>query len=135
MELTLLIAMTTTEQPGDSAASDAVAAPDLSAAQNLSAALDQIWVRFLPEILARVEILEAAAAASGTIELWTAQQEAAHAAAHKLAGTLGTFNLGRGTEIAREFELVLSKEDIPDSSVAKRLASLAAELRATVEGR
>ena len=45
----------------------------------------------------------------------TAQREAAHAAAHKLAGTLGTFNLARGTELAREFELLFSAEPRPCS--------------------
>jgi HPt (histidine-containing phosphotransfer) domain-containing protein len=127
--------MTTTAQPGGGAASDADAVPDKSAAQNLSAALDQLWVRFLPEIRLRVEILDAAAAACAANALSTEQREAAHAAAHKLAGTLGTFNLAHGTELAREFELLFAKEEAPESSVAGRLASLAVELRTIVEGR
>jgi len=127
--------MTTAEQPGGKAPSDTVAVPDKSAAHNLSAALDQLWVKFLPEIRLRVETLDAAVAACAANELSAAQREAAHAAAHKLAGTLGTFNLGHGTELAREFELLVSKEAFPDSSVAGRLTSLAASLRTIVEGR
>jgi HPt (histidine-containing phosphotransfer) domain-containing protein len=82
-----------------------------------------------------VEILEAAAAACAADKLSTAQREAAHAAAHKLAGTLGTFSLASGTELARELEVIFSKEDVPDSSIAGRLASLAAGLRTIVEAR
>jgi len=98
----------------------------------IAAALDRLWVRFLPEIRARVEILEAAALAlaGGTLSL--AQRESAAGAAHKLAGTLGTFSLARGTVVARELELLYSDGDGPSTESA---AQLAAELRNLVERR
>jgi HPt (histidine-containing phosphotransfer) domain-containing protein len=125
--------MMTTAQPGGSAEADA--GPEKAAAHDLSGALDKLWVRFLPEIRVRVETLAAAVAACAAGELTSKQREAAHAAAHKLAGTLGTFNLAHGTVIAREVELLFAEDCVPDSAGAERLASLAAGLRAIVEGR
>jgi HPt (histidine-containing phosphotransfer) domain-containing protein len=116
-------------QPGQMPASSA------EDAVNLAAALDLLWVRFLPEIRERVGILEAAAADCAASQLSTAQVEAAHAAAHKLAGTLGTFSLGGGTELAREFELLFSNNEPPPASLAGHLAQMAAELRNLVDSR
>ena len=42
----------------------------------------------------------------------------ASAAAHKLAGVLGTFGLTRGTVLARELEIMYSRENGPDSEMA-----------------
>ncbi len=102
---------------------------------SLAGALDALWTRFLPETEHRVSLLEAAAAALGTGELAPEQQEETHAAAHKLAGTLGTFGLTRGTELARELELMLSPGLAPDSAQAARAQQIAAELRAIVASR
>ncbi len=109
--------------------------PARSSASKLVAALDQLWTRFLPEIRNRVGLLEAAAAACAANQLSTEQHKTAHAAAHKLAGSLGTFNLAHGTGLAREFELALAGNRTPDPSVAGRLAELAAELRTIVDSR
>lgn len=98
----------------------------------IAAALERLWVRFLPEIRARVEILEAAALALAGGGLSSAQREAAASAAHKLAGTLGTFSLARGTGVARELELLYSGDDGPSAETA---AQMAAELRGLIEGR
>jgi len=121
--------MESTIQPGSTSALDPAKAPELAAA------LDLLWMRFLPEIRRRVELLAAAAADCAANRLAAAQCEAAHAAAHKLAGTLGTFNLAAGTVLAREFELHFAGGDAPDASSAGRLASIAAELRAIVDSR
>ena len=112
-----------------------IAQPAGNAAHDLGAAIDLLWTLFLPEIRERVGLLEAAATACATNQLSAAQRESAHAAAHKLAGTLGTFNLTHGTDLAREFELLFSGEDCPGSALAGRLTSIAAELRAVVESR
>jgi HPt (histidine-containing phosphotransfer) domain-containing protein len=125
--------MMTTTQPGGG--TDAGAGPDKLAGPDLSAALDKLWDRFLPEIRLRVETLAAAVAACAAGEMTSEERAAAHAAAHKLAGTLGTFNLAKGTELAREFELLFAEDCVPDSAGAGRLASLAVELRAIIEGR
>ena len=111
------------------------AQPGQNANPTLAAALDLLWVRFLPEIRERVAILEAAAAASAANQLSTGQREAANSAAHKLAGTLGTFSLARGTELAREFEILSSHEDASSADLAGRFAAIATELRIVVDSR
>ena len=101
----------------------------------LSAAIDKLWARFLPEIRERVAQLETAAAAFAGDTLTSDQRYGASASAHKLAGTLGTFGLTRGTVLARELELMYSEDAGPDREMGAQLSSIAAELRAIVEGR
>ena len=116
-------------QSGDATASNAAAKPDLSAA------LDQLWTRFLPEIRHRVDILQDAAVACAANQLSSEHRASAHAAAHKLAGTLGTFNLAHGSDIARQFELAFAGEEIPGAELTNRLGDLAGELRSVIESR
>jgi HPt (histidine-containing phosphotransfer) domain-containing protein len=99
----------------------------------LAAALERLWVRFLPEMRERVSLVDSAAQSLAAGSLTPEQLDAAHAAAHKLSGTLGTFNLPRGTDLARELELVFASA--PDPASAPRLASLVAELRSLIESR
>ncbi|MGA2170120.1 MAG: Hpt domain-containing protein [Terracidiphilus sp.] len=101
----------------------------------LAAALDRMWVQFLPQIEERVAILETAAQAFAANQLSIEQHQAANAAAHKLAGVLGTFGLSRGTALARELEIMYSRENGPDPALGPRLASIAAELRTIVAAR
>ncbi|HEV2484308.1 MAG TPA: Hpt domain-containing protein [Terracidiphilus sp.] len=117
------------------AQTDLPSSPSPAAAPNIAAALDLLWTRFQPEIWNRVELLAIAAAACAANELTAAQREAAHDAAHKLAGTLGTFNLAHGTDLAREFELLTSGEDAPDSATVERMVSIAVELRTIIDSR
>jgi len=102
---------------------------------NLSQAIERLWVRFLPEIKERIAVIQAAADALAAGTPTASRRVAAHAAAHKLAGVLGTFGLTRGTELARELEIDFSSEDGPDPASGKKLAAVAAELRALVESR
>lgn len=106
-----------------------------AAQPGLTAALDRLWARFLPEIRERVSVIESAVEALAAGPLSAGQRDAAASAAHKLAGVLGTFSLARGTELARELELQFSGEtdSAPDST--PHLASIAAELRSLIEGR
>lgn len=101
----------------------------------LSAAIDKLWERFLPEIQGRVAVLEAAAAAFAGNTMTDEQRREASAAAHNLAGTLGTFGLTRGTVLGRELELMYAEDGGPDVATGEKLASLAKELRGIVEGR
>ena len=100
---------------------------------DLAAALDRLWARFLPELRERLGILDSAAQAHAAGTLSKEQQENAHAAAHKFAGVLGTFNLERGTELARELELLY--ESPPDPTAAPRIAQLSSDLRTLIETR
>jgi HPt (histidine-containing phosphotransfer) domain-containing protein len=101
----------------------------------LAAALERMWVEYLPKTRERVAILETAAADFAANRLSIEQNEAAGSAAHKLAGVLGTFGLTRGTVLARELEVMYSRQNGPDPELAERLSSTAAELRAVVEAR
>ena len=98
---------------------------------NLTAALDRLWARFLPEIRERVTVIESAIQSLAANSLPVEQKEAAASAAHKLAGVLGTFSLARGTDLARELELQFTgKLDSVDN-----LSALVSELRAIIEAR
>jgi HPt (histidine-containing phosphotransfer) domain-containing protein len=111
------------------------AQPGAQADTALSQAIERLWDRFLPEIKERIAVLETAAEALAAQTLTPSCREAAQAAAHKLAGVLGTFGLTRGTVLARELEINFSRESGPDPGFGKRLAAIAAELRAMVESR
>jgi len=102
---------------------------------NLTEALDRLWARYLPEIKERVAVLESAASSVAQGALTDAEREAAHAAAHKLAGVLGTFGLQRGTELARELEAAFSGDAGPVRCAAGDLNQALAELRALIESR
>lgn len=102
---------------------------------SLAGALDHLWARFLPEMNERLMLLESASKAYAEDALADEQREAAHAAAHKLAGVLGTFGLTRGTVLARELEMVFSQQSERDPAVAASTAAIAAELRTIVASR
>ena len=99
----------------------------------MAAALDRLWAKFLPEIEQRIAVLESAAEALTAGLLTETEREAAHAAAHKLAGSLGTFGMQRGTELARLAEDLLAT--MPAANAGAELASWANELRAMVAAR
>jgi len=48
---------------------------------------------------------------------------------------LGTFDLARGTDLARELEATYSRESVPGRDSAKKLTSAAVDLRAMIETR
>ena len=99
----------------------------------MTEALARLWTKFLPEITQRVAVLEAAVQAMRAGALLDELREDAHQAAHKLAGTLGTFGLHHGTELARQAELVL-EGDAPLAGNSE-LTAWIAELRALIDSR
>jgi HPt (histidine-containing phosphotransfer) domain-containing protein len=101
----------------------------------LDEALDRMWIQFLPQIKERLDLLDSAAAAFAANQLTIEQHEAANAAAHKLAGVLGTFGLTKGTVLARELEIIYSRDGGPDPALGAQLTSIAAELRAIIDSR
>jgi len=114
---------------------DHPAEPGAQAPVDLSQALDRLWVRFLPEIEARIAVLDSAASALAQNALTASEREEAHAAAHKLAGVLGTFGLTRGTELARELEIAFSLEPSPGPAPAATLTQAVTELRTLIASR
>jgi hypothetical protein len=103
--------------------------------QEMSAALDRLWVQFLPQMNDRLGILESACNALAAGMLSTDQRLAANGAAHKLAGVLGTFGLTRGTVLAREVEVFYSGETQSDPAAAGRLSEINTELRTMIAAR
>ena len=99
----------------------------------MTEALDRLWKQYLPQIEERVAALESAAAMLSAGRLSHDQREAAHAAAHKLAGILGTFGLTKGTILAREAELLCSGDTDPEA--ASQLGEIARLLKELVAGR
>lgn len=100
---------------------------------SMADALARLWTKFLPEIEARVELVQLAAQALVAGNLPDAQRIEAHGAAHKLAGTLGTFGLHRGTELAREAELMLAEP--LTASAAPALTACVVELQAVIQSK
>jgi HPt (histidine-containing phosphotransfer) domain-containing protein len=98
-------------------------------------ALAKLWTKFLPEILDRVHILESAGAALSAGRLGAEERGAAAAAAHKLAGVLGTFGLAEGTALAREAEVAYSGNPTSDPVGAERLRQIALELEKIIRAR
>jgi HPt (histidine-containing phosphotransfer) domain-containing protein len=101
----------------------------------MSDALARLWEKFLPEILQRVRVLENAAAALESGILDADDRLAAAAAAHKLAGVLGTFGLAEGTSLAREAEVAYSESTSPDAAGMARLQQIARELNELIRAR
>ena len=97
---------------------------------DLDAALAAIWERSRPLIRERLEAVERATAALATGTIDDATRDDGLRAAHQLAGSLGTFGLGEGSELAREIEHALEGGG-PDP----RPAELSTRLRALLEPR
>jgi HPt (histidine-containing phosphotransfer) domain-containing protein len=110
-------------------------AADDSVNKTISETLDRMWAKYLPDVRQRAEVLAAAATEAAGGALSQALRADARSAAHKLAGTLGTFGLPRGTELARELELLYASNDSIATAKARRLATLADEIKVLIEGR
>jgi HPt (histidine-containing phosphotransfer) domain-containing protein len=111
--------------PGQSGAAASV--PDMDDA------LRTIWARHRPVALERVAVLERAAEALREERLDDALCEQARSAAHRLAGSLGTFGLGAATEQARRAERLLDGAAAAGGSPGTALGQLATALRTLVE--
>ncbi|HEX8711987.1 MAG TPA: Hpt domain-containing protein [Terracidiphilus sp.] len=101
----------------------------------LATALDRLWARFLPEIEERLAIIESAATETAAGNLTREQRQAAQAAAHKLAGILGSFGLAEATAPAREIEQICAADSASSGESSARLSALAAALRSIVASR
>ena len=101
----------------------------------LNDALNQMWSRFLPQMRERMALLLEAAEAYAGGTLTSVQQKAAHDAAHKLSGVLGSFGLANGTVLARELETIFECMESQDSDLAERLKTMTDELNTLIENR
>lgn len=96
---------------------------------DLDQVLAEMWRGFADLARSRVGDLEAYSAALATGRPPDALREAATAAAHKLAGALGSYRRP-GSEQAGRLEELLRADATPDSG---EVAGLVASLRAAVE--
>lgn len=97
----------------------------------IGALLKSLWERSLPLLHERLGILDRAASEAASGHLPVTLRAEALEIAHRLSGSLGMFGYPRGTEIARQIELILKTPTVDSSS---GLTSLAAELRQTLLG-
>ena len=92
-----------------------------------------MWDRFRERFGDQVAVLEDAATAILSQELTPAQRDLALREAHKLVGSLGTFGMPRGSEIAREVEAWLQSHSEGDQPDALLVADAVMALRACVD--
>lgn len=103
--------------------------------QAVAEAMNRLWAQYLPQIEERVSTLELAAAAYKDGSVTSEQREQAAAAAHKLAGVLGTFGLHEGTLLAREAEEFYSREAQSNGCADGRPVEVASQLRTMLAAR
>ena len=96
---------------------------------DVHAAIARLWQRSRPAVLERVAALQETATALAAGPLDAEDVRAARAEAHKLVGSLGTFGVEHGSELARRVELELEA----GGHDAARLADLTAQLRDAVQ--
>ncbi|MGF1480746.1 MAG: response regulator [Cyanophyceae cyanobacterium] len=96
-------------KPEDQSASTAASEARASASQNAKtlAAVARTWEQFKGAMTERLNILEQAAQSLAHDRLSRNLHEQAIAAAHKLAGSLGSFGFPEGSTLARELEEML----------------------------
>ncbi|HEV2349595.1 MAG TPA: Hpt domain-containing protein [Terriglobia bacterium] len=100
-----------------------------SADDKIKAAVFALWGRFQATMFARLSLIEQASGAALKGSLNDEQRSAAWNAAHKLAGSLGTFGLGEGSKLASQLEMMLEGGARFSPEESSRLKDLAEKLR------
>ena len=96
----------------------------------LDRALDRIWTRARPNLLARVDAIDRAIdALDGDANPDVI--DTGRDAAHKITGLAGTFDLDDATRLVRELERALEDRAAADPAELRRQAG---ELRSVLEG-
>jgi HPt (histidine-containing phosphotransfer) domain-containing protein len=101
----------------------------------LAEALNRLWRQFLPQMLERVTVLDCAIGPFAAGVLTEEQREEVNAAAHKLAGILGSFGLPEGTVLAREAESIFAASSEPNAVAVARVARIVMDLRFLIQNR
>ena len=105
--------------------------PDSSASE-MDALLQVLWKQNYGILLERLKLIRNASDQLGTGSLDCQTRQDAEAAAHKLAGILGTFGLPQGSALASTIETSLAPEKSVDGS---QLRSWLEELEAIIASR
>jgi DNA-binding response OmpR family regulator/HPt (histidine-containing phosphotransfer) domain-containing protein len=90
--------------------------------------------RFRPTLVARLDALSEAAAALRSQQLPLPIHQAATQAAHNLAGSLGLFGLGAGSELARQIETWLERPHLAEGDRFSHLVDQLQRLVTTLPG-
>ena len=103
-----------------------------SNAQELEALLQTLWKSSRPTLLERLETLRDAQSklAAGCLDDQTRKD--AEAAAHKLAGVLGTFGLPEGSKLASQIEAMLAPEAELNAEHGRQLGESVDKLEALI---
>lgn len=96
--------------------------------QKLQSMISALWDRSRHTVVERAALLRTAGDLLAHNRLDEATQMNAVDSAHKLAGVLGTFGLPRGTDLAREAEVLFGQSTAPGKVEIERLQVLLAEL-------
>ena len=98
----------------------------------LKTALDRVWTDNIELTRSRLAIVESAVIAASSRRLDAALATSAADAAHKLAGTLGSFGLSQGTSDARRmeelFESYTGANPMDEAELRARFESLSAAI-------
>lgn len=109
-------------------------APDAqSQEQKLQTMISALWDRSRHTVVERAAMLRTAGDLLLANRLDQATQQSAVDSAHKLAGVLGTFGLPRGTDLAREAEVLFGQSTPPGKVEIERLQVLLAELTRLID--
>lgn len=84
----------------------------MNSADKLSKQIDELWLKHLPLMQSRLETIRVAAEALQQGQLSQEIRASARDAAHKLAGSLGTFSLESASRDAVEIEQLLGEDVI-----------------------
>lgn len=99
----------------------------------LNQAMAALWAKFLPQMQERMAKLDLANEAIAEGKLTEDLRAEANAAAHKLAGVLGTFGMTKGTVLAREAEVIYAGDIDTDRHAQLHLQGIARQLREMIE--
>ena len=95
--------------------------------------ISALWERSRHTVVERAARLRTAGDLLSDNRLDHATQQSAVDSAHKLAGVLGTFGLPRGTDLAREAEVLFGQPTPPGKVDIERLQVLLAELTTLID--
>ena len=101
--------------------------------QKLQTMISALWDRSRHTVVERAAMLRTAGDLLVANRLDEATQLSAVDSAHKLAGVLGTFGLPRGTDLAREAEVLFGQSTPPGKVEIERLQVLLAELTRLID--
>jgi diguanylate cyclase (GGDEF)-like protein len=101
--------------------------------EEMRAFIARVWDKAKPNLLQQVAVVVEAAEVLLSGELPEEMQQQAKQQAHKLAGSLGTYGLAAGSELAKQIETILESERSSVNAQKHRLYSLTSSLQQLVE--